>query len=94
MTDLPLSLSFSVYFFTPEDFLSIFNASSPSLSSSTETATLSASGDKSAEYDFETLQLAMDRRMLLNRKEKKQMFRNWLQAKFKLLVVEGEDQDT
>jgi hypothetical protein len=39
------------------------------------------------DYDFETLQLAVDRRMLLNRKERKQMFRNWLQAKFRLLPI-------
>ncbi|UZJ54612.1 hypothetical protein CBS101457_003932 [Exobasidium rhododendri] len=72
-----------VYFFTPEDFLSLFNASSSSDSSSD---TVTASGDL-AQHDFETLQLAMDRRMLLNRKEKKQMFRNWLQAKFKLQAI-------
>lgn len=45
--------------------------------------------DSSTKYDFETLQLAVDRRMLLNRKERKQMFRNWLQAKFKLLHADS-----
>ncbi|PWN33364.1 methyltransferase, partial [Meira miltonrushii] len=42
----------------------------------------STSSSSSSKADFTTLQLAIDRRMLLNRKEKKQMFRNWLQAKF------------
>lgn len=77
-----------VYFFLPEEFLQIFNASSPqSLTTSTEEgdkeinfSTFSSSS--SLKTDFKTIQLAIDRRMLLNRKEKKQMFRNWLQAKF------------
>lgn len=76
-----------VYFFLPEEFLQIFNASSPSsLTTSTEEGDkevgFSTSSSLSSKADFTTLQLAIDRRMLLNRKEKKQMFRNWLQAKF------------
>lgn len=34
---------------------------------------------------FETVQMAVDRRMLLNRKEKKEMYRVWLQAKLRRL---------
>ncbi|CAO1619531.1 unnamed protein product [Parajaminaea phylloscopi] len=34
---------------------------------------------------FETIQLAVDRRMLVNRKEQKQMYRCWMQAKFRKL---------
>lgn len=51
-----------------------------------------ASTPSSGLYAFETLQLAIDRRMLLNRKEKKQMFRNWLQAKFRLLAEPSDQQ--
>ena len=31
---------------------------------------------------FEAQQMAIDRRLLVNRKERKQMFRVWMQAKF------------
>lgn len=37
------------------------------------------------EYDFATNQMAIDRRLIVNRKERKQMYRVWLQAKFQLL---------
>lgn len=37
-------------------------------------------------YDFATTQMAIDRRLIVNRKERKQMYRVWLQAKFQLLA--------
>ncbi|SPO27927.1 probable ABP140 - actin filament-binding protein [Ustilago trichophora] len=37
------------------------------------------------QYDFVTNQMAIDRRLIVNRKERKQMYRVWLQAKFQLL---------
>ncbi|SJX64436.1 probable ABP140-actin filament-binding protein / uncharacterized protein [Sporisorium reilianum f. sp. reilianum] len=37
-------------------------------------------------YDFATTQMAIDRRLIVNRKERKQMYRVWLQAKFQLLT--------
>lgn len=36
-------------------------------------------------YDFTTTQMAIDRRLIVNRKERKQMYRVWLQAKFQRL---------
>lgn len=42
-----------------------------------------ASATSPAEKKFETVQLAVDRRMLVNRKEQKQMYRCWMQAKFR-----------
>ncbi|KAJ9474772.1 tRNA(Thr) (cytosine(32)-N(3))-methyltransferase [Pseudozyma hubeiensis] len=36
-------------------------------------------------YDFSTTQMAIDRRLIVNRKERKQMYRVWLQAKFQRL---------
>lgn len=38
-------------------------------------------------FDFETIQMAIDRRLIVNRKERKQMYRVWLQAKFQLLTT-------
>ncbi|TKY89113.1 hypothetical protein EX895_001644 [Sporisorium graminicola] len=40
----------------------------------------------SKKYDFATTQMAIDRRLIVNRKERKQMYRVWLQAKFQLLT--------
>ncbi len=37
------------------------------------------------QYDFATTQMAIDRRLIVNRKERKQMYRVWLQAKFQIL---------
>ncbi|PWN23740.1 S-adenosyl-L-methionine-dependent methyltransferase [Microstroma glucosiphilum] len=34
-------------------------------------------------FDFDTLQMALDRRMLVNRKEDKKMYRNWIQTKLR-----------
>lgn len=48
-------------------------------SPSTTTTTTTTIGDTR----FETVQMAVDRRMLLNRKEKKEMYRVWLQAKLR-----------
>lgn len=42
-------------------------------------------GEEEKEYDFATLQMAIDRRCIVNRKEQSIMYRNWLQAKFQLL---------
>ncbi|SNX86266.1 related to ABP140 - actin binding protein and AdoMet-dependent tRNA methyltransferase [Melanopsichium pennsylvanicum] len=41
--------------------------------------------EEKREYDFATNQMAIDRRLIVNRKERKQMYRVWLQAKFQLL---------
>lgn len=37
------------------------------------------------EQRFETVQMAVDRRLLVNRKERKRMYRVWMQAKFRKL---------
>jgi len=57
----------SVYFFTPEDLYSIFGA---------------APREAERTGRFLTRQMAVDRRLLVNRKERKQMYRVWMQAKF------------
>lgn len=41
--------------------------------------------EQAKRYDFATTQMAIDRRLIVNRKERKQMYRNWLQAKFQRL---------
>ena len=56
-----------VYFFTPEELMSIFNV---------------APRGQHKQERFEAQQMAIDRRLLVNRKERKQMFRVWMQAKF------------
>ena len=43
---------------------------------------------KGKAYDFTTTQMAIDRRLIVNRKERKQMYRVWLQAKFQLASAE------
>lgn len=44
----------------------------------------SQSGSKEeGPFDFDTLQMALDRRMLVNRKEDKKMYRNWIQTKLR-----------
>ncbi|CAO1630551.1 unnamed protein product [Sympodiomycopsis kandeliae] len=69
-----------VYFFTEEELVRIFNAAPPTSSSENgESSTGSQANDARL---FETVQLAVDRRMLVNRKENKQMYRCWMQAKF------------
>ncbi|TQS33077.1 hypothetical protein Golomagni_06585 [Golovinomyces magnicellulatus] len=82
-----------VYFFEPQELFSIFNARPQSTTTTTtqddhevqqvdqSTADSAQAGEK---YDFETVQMAIDRRLIVNRKERKQMYRNWLQAKFQL----------
>ena len=56
-----------VYFFTPEELLHIFDA---------------APRGTHTHERFATQQMAIDRRLLVNRKERKQMYRVWMQAKF------------
>ncbi|WFD33506.1 tRNA(Thr) (cytosine(32)-N(3))-methyltransferase [Malassezia cuniculi] len=60
-----------VYFFTPDELYSVFCAAKR--------------GDEAVEgeHRFSTQQMAVDRRLLLNRKERKQMYRVWMQVKFK-----------
>ena len=91
-----------VYFFEPEELFSIFNAQPQTTTTTTvadepdaEVQTIderieSTNADKQQEaektYDFATNQMAIDRRLIVNRKERKQMYRVWLQAKFQLLT--------
>lgn len=56
-----------VYFFTPDELMHIFGAA--------------PRGQHTTER-FSTQQMAIDRRLLVNRKERKQMYRVWMQAKF------------
>lgn len=65
--------SLAVYFFEKDELRSIFKAEE-----------LNAPA-KSPETRYELLQLADDRRLLVNRKERKRMYRVWLQAKFRLI---------
>lgn len=72
-------MAYPVYFFERTELLRIFQAQ-PSEKDSTE--------DDTVEYPalpgpplYRTIQLAEDRRMLVNRRERKRMFRVWLQAK-------------
>lgn len=66
-----------VYFFEKAELLSIFKARPPE--NDPEEAASCPALEGPALYN--TLQLAEDRRMLLNRKERKRMYRVWLQAK-------------
>ncbi|WFD24060.1 tRNA(Thr) (cytosine(32)-N(3))-methyltransferase [Malassezia equina] len=59
--------NFYVYFFTPEELYTIFDA---------------APHESDQIGRFLTRQMAVDRRLLVNRKERKQMYRVWMQAKF------------
>lgn len=83
-----------VYFFEPEELIeTIFQATPPPNS-----ATIEPSCDTDVDHadnkiavksaqapDFETLQMAIDRRLIVNRKERKRMYRVWLQAKFRMI---------
>ncbi|PWN47169.1 hypothetical protein IE53DRAFT_371682, partial [Violaceomyces palustris] len=71
-----------VYFFTPEEIMGIFKASAPPSSNDEEVAKISSGSEGS--IVFETVQMAIDRRLLVNRKERKKMYRVWMQAKFRL----------
>ncbi|KAK0542466.1 hypothetical protein OC846_006608 [Tilletia horrida] len=78
-----------VYFFLPEQLLEIFGASpAPHTNpSSAEDGASPEVGDQAPHpYQYETLQLAVDRRLLVNRREQKRMYRNWVQAKFRRSV--------
>lgn len=55
-----------VYFFTPDELSSVFDV---------------APADATSPARFKALQMAVDRRLLVNRKERKRMYRIWLQAK-------------
>ncbi|KAN0061901.1 hypothetical protein ACQY0O_005896 [Thecaphora frezii] len=57
------------------------------IATATAAATATTTEPKPSEVTktFETLQMAIDRRLLVNRKEKKRMYRVWLQAKFRFL---------
>ncbi|CAD6928499.1 unnamed protein product [Tilletia controversa] len=74
-----------VYFFLPEQLLTIFNAGPAPASDTVASEGDSSSKDAAAEgtHDYETVQLAVDRRLLVNRREQKRMYRNWVQAKFR-----------
>lgn len=63
-----------VYFFEQDELLTIFQAGPPQ---GEEGKYPNAKADL-----FDTVQLAVDRRMLVNRKEDKQMYRCWMQGKF------------
>lgn len=64
-----------VYFFEPQELYTLFHAAPH------------ASPEASPADWFATQQMAIDRRLLVNRKERKRMYRVWLQAK--LLKKEG-----
>lgn len=73
-----------VYFFTPEELVEIFQTGPPpGTSAAVDGDHASAESQQSSDLLFDTLQLATDRRMLVNRKENKQMYRCWLQGKFR-----------
>lgn len=89
-----------VYFFEPEELFTIFNAKPQSTTTTTiaddaevdvtqvdervEAKEENKEG-KERKYDFTTNQMAIDRRLIVNRKERKQMYRVWLQAKFQIV---------
>ena len=72
----------SVYFFERDDILSIFKATAPV--EKQEQTDVQGEQEVANGHDakFQTLQLVHDRRMLVNRRQKKRMYRVWLQAKF------------
>lgn len=80
-----------VYFFQPEQLFEIFNASPTEVAEEGkedkvgEEEKEEGQAKAQGEYDFATNQMAIDRRLIVNRKERKQMYRVWLQAKFQLL---------
>lgn len=81
-----------VYFFEPEELIeAIFKATPPPNMPVVDVPQRAAddnrtdsAGTKVQAFDFETLQMAIDRRLIVNRKERKRMYRVWLQAKFKI----------
>lgn len=86
-----------VYFFEPEEIIeTIFNATpapvtfepTPVGEKAPETGDdrqrAEDISNKDVKHDFETLQMAVDRRLIVNRKERKRMYRVWLQAKFRI----------
>lgn len=88
-----------VYFFEPEELFTIFNARPQSTTTTTvqdtegeevqqvdqRIQTNEAKEVEQKKYAFATNQMAIDRRLIVNRKERKQMYRVWLQAKFQIL---------
>lgn len=58
-----------VYFFEPNELYTLFDAAPRETSDE-------------ADAHYRTLQMAVDRRLLVNRKERKRMYRVWMQAKF------------
>ncbi|CCF50731.1 hypothetical protein NDA10_005960 [Ustilago hordei] len=93
-----------VYFFQPEELFEIFNAEPQNTTTKTaedggegeeevkevvEKVEVKEVEEENKDYDFGTTQIAIDRRCIVNRKELKTMYRNWVQAKFQLLNKEG-----
>ncbi|KAK0526788.1 hypothetical protein OC842_005076 [Tilletia horrida] len=85
-----------VYFFLPEQLLQIFNASPPPSGAANQDEDDGSGGEQAeaipsrdvegdAGKDYATVQLAVDRRLLVNRREQKRMYRNWVQAKLRRL---------
>jgi len=78
----------AVYFFTPDELQGMFRATPPSITADDGDASTPAEPVEETQYDFKTLQLATDRRLLLNRKERKSMWRVWNQVKLQSLYSE------
>ncbi|KAK0527505.1 hypothetical protein OC835_004953, partial [Tilletia horrida] len=84
------------YFFLPEQLLQIFSASPPPSGAANQDEDDGSGGEQAeaipsrdvegdAGKDYATVQLAVDRRLLVNRREQKRMYRNWVQAKLRRL---------
>ena len=79
-----------VYFFDPHELYTIFGATPRDVQESvsveedggTVSKTTAVPPAPPSDARFSTLQMAVDRRLLVNRKERKRMYRVWMQAKF------------
>lgn len=65
----------------------MFDAGPPPATGSPRAVPISIDSEEGGarSHSFETVQLAVDRRLLVNRKEQKKMYRVWMQLKLKKL---------